>query len=133
MATERRVARLAEQIHHRAAEIIAHELKDPRMGFVTVTRVVLDQELEHCKGYWSCLVIDKERSLTAHADHRPGQGDLQVIDPVSDKEGRGGVRVLRLRGTHVLVDDGCDGGDGDLARLVVVGAAVGEGGYCGLS
>jgi ribosome-binding factor A len=79
MARERRVARLAEQIHHRAAEIIAHELKDPRMGFVTVTRVTLDKELERCKVYWSCLGSEKERSLTAHAlDHARGYIQREV-------------------------------------------------------
>ena len=79
MATQRRVARLAEQIHHRAAEIIAHELKDPRLGFVTVTRVVLDAEIEHCTVYWSCLGSEKERNLTAHAlDHARGYIQREV-------------------------------------------------------
>ena len=44
---ERRAARLAEQIREQVAELIASKLKDPRIGFVTVTRVELtsDQRL----------------------------------------------------------------------------------------
>ena len=44
---ERRAARMAEQIREHVAELIANKLKDPRIGFVTVTRVELtaDQRL----------------------------------------------------------------------------------------
>jgi ribosome-binding factor A len=44
---ERRAARLAEEIREQVAELIASKLKDPRIGFVTVTRVALtaDQRL----------------------------------------------------------------------------------------
>ena len=44
---ERRAARLAENIREHVAELIANKLKDPRIGFVTVTRVELtaDQRL----------------------------------------------------------------------------------------
>ena len=44
---ERRAARMAEQIREHVAELIASKLKDPRIGFVTVTRVDLtaDQRL----------------------------------------------------------------------------------------
>ena len=44
---QRRMARLAEAIREQVAELIASKLKDPRIGFVTVTRVELtsDQRL----------------------------------------------------------------------------------------
>lgn len=44
---ERRSARLAEEIREEVAELIARKLKDPRIGFVTVTRVEMtsDQRL----------------------------------------------------------------------------------------
>ena len=44
---ERRSARLAEEIREQVAELIGGKLKDPRIGFVTVTRVELtaDQRL----------------------------------------------------------------------------------------
>jgi ribosome-binding factor A len=67
MVNERRVARLAEMIHKRVAEILAHEMSDPRLGFVTVTRVDLDRELSVCKVHWSCLGDEKKRTLSEHA------------------------------------------------------------------
>lgn len=44
---DRRAARLGEEIREQVAELIAKKLKDPRIGFVTVTRVELtsDQRL----------------------------------------------------------------------------------------
>ena len=67
MVKERRIARLAELIKERVAEILNHEMADPRLGFVTVTRVELDRELTTCKVYWSCLGKDTARSLNEHA------------------------------------------------------------------
>jgi len=67
MVKERRIARLSEMIRKRVAEILAHELSDPRLGFVTVTRVDLDRELFVCKVHWSCLGGAKERNLSDHA------------------------------------------------------------------
>jgi len=42
-------ARLAEQIRGEVEEIVAGELKDPRIGLVTVTRVVLSGDLHHAR------------------------------------------------------------------------------------
>lgn len=59
--------RLAETIRHRAAHVILHELKDPRMGFVTITRVTLADDLKSCTIHWSVLGEASQRSKTAHA------------------------------------------------------------------
>ena len=45
----RRTERLAEQIREQVAEIISRDLKDPRIGFVTVTRVWLTGDLRSAK------------------------------------------------------------------------------------
>lgn len=52
---DRRIARLQEQIKERLAEILLRDLADPKLGMVTITRVVLDTEFTHCKAYWSVL------------------------------------------------------------------------------
>ena len=44
-----RVERLAEQIHEDVAEMVAGELKDPRIGLATVTRVELSPDLRHAR------------------------------------------------------------------------------------
>jgi ribosome-binding factor A len=45
----RRAERLARQIRDEIAELIARGLKDPRVGFATVTRVELSPDLRHAR------------------------------------------------------------------------------------
>jgi ribosome-binding factor A len=51
----RRVARLADQIRGEVAGMIAAELKDPRIGFTTVTRVESSTDLHHVRVWVSVL------------------------------------------------------------------------------
>lgn len=51
----RRAERLGEQIREQVAEIIGRALKDPRIGFVTVTRVRLSGDLRSAKVYVGVL------------------------------------------------------------------------------
>lgn len=56
MATPgRRQERLADQIRAEVAEIIGGELRDPRIGFATVTRVELSADLQHARVLVSVL------------------------------------------------------------------------------
>ena len=50
-----RALRLAHQLQQEIAVIIQRELKDPRIGFVTVTRVELSSDLHYAKVFFSCL------------------------------------------------------------------------------
>jgi ribosome-binding factor A len=63
----RRPLRLAEEIREEVARMVASELKDPRLGFVTVTRVELTSDLGHVRVYVGVLGSepDRERSLQA--------------------------------------------------------------------
>lgn len=45
----RRTERLGEEIKEEVAQMIAGELKDPRIGFVTVTRVELAADLRNAR------------------------------------------------------------------------------------
>jgi ribosome-binding factor A len=45
----RRAERLARQIRNEIAELMARGLKDPRIGFATVTRVELSPDLHHAR------------------------------------------------------------------------------------
>ncbi len=62
---ERRIARLQQQIKARVAQVLHQDLADPRLGFITVTRVLLDREIQNCKIYWSVLGSNTDRKLTA--------------------------------------------------------------------
>lgn len=61
-----RIERLREIIRETAAEVILHELTDPRIGFCTVTRVALSDDLSHCDIFVSVFGDDKVKSLTMH-------------------------------------------------------------------
>jgi ribosome-binding factor A len=60
----RRSARLGEEIREEVAEIIASKLKDPRIGFVTVTRVEMTSDQELAKIYVGVLGDEKQRKET---------------------------------------------------------------------
>lgn len=50
-----RPERVAEQLRMDVAEILQNDLKDPRLGLVTCTRVDLTNDLRHAKLYVSVL------------------------------------------------------------------------------
>ena len=57
----RRVQRVADLIKQQISNIISNDLKDPRVGFVTVTSVDLSQDLRHAKVYISVMGSDEDR------------------------------------------------------------------------
>lgn len=63
----RRPERLAEEVREEIARMIASELKDPRLGFVTVTRVEIAHDLRNAKVHVGVLgdAAERERSLAA--------------------------------------------------------------------
>jgi ribosome-binding factor A len=63
MANPRTIARLEARILERAAHCIEHELADPRVGMITLTKVELANDLGSAKVHWSVLGGDSERRL----------------------------------------------------------------------
>ncbi len=61
----RRTARVADLVKQEVSQIIQHEMKDPRVGFVTVTSVEVSIDLRHARIYFSVLgsQADLEASL----------------------------------------------------------------------
>ncbi len=59
MRRYKRSARVEDLLRQEIAEIIMHRLKDPRIGFVTVTKVELSDDLRHAKIYVSVFEEDK--------------------------------------------------------------------------
>lgn len=62
-----RKARLASLLHREIATCLQRELKDPRLGFVTVTRVELSDDLKKVTAYYTLLAPDSKRRLVAAA------------------------------------------------------------------
>jgi ribosome-binding factor A len=52
--------RVADQIQRDLAEIIAFELKDPRVGMITITEVQITPDYAHAKVFFTMLSDDKE-------------------------------------------------------------------------
>ncbi len=55
-----RVEKIQELIKEQTSEIIMRELKDPRIGFVTVTEVDVSSDLRNAKLYISIFGSDKQ-------------------------------------------------------------------------
>ena len=53
--SSRRSERVSEAVREVIAEVIARELKDPRVGMVTITRVDMSPDLRHARVHFSCL------------------------------------------------------------------------------
>jgi ribosome-binding factor A len=68
-----RTERLAHQFQQEIAMILQREFKDPRLGFVTITRVQLSKDLSLAKVFFSCLGDEKTRERSQEAlDHAAG-------------------------------------------------------------
>jgi ribosome-binding factor A len=65
-----RVERVAAQFQQEIAMILQQELKDPSMGFVTITRVELSKDLSYGKVFYSCLGGPDERAKSQAALNR---------------------------------------------------------------
>lgn len=59
--SQRRSARVADLIKQEISDIIQHEMKDPGLGFVTVTSVDISLDLRHAKVYFSTLGSPEEK------------------------------------------------------------------------
>lgn len=62
-----RVGRVGEQLKKELSQLIQTELKDPRIGFVTVTGVDVTNDLSQATVYLSVLGDDEQKSNTLKA------------------------------------------------------------------
>ncbi|RPH64280.1 MAG: 30S ribosome-binding factor RbfA [Burkholderiales bacterium] len=54
-----RSVRVTEQVHHELAELVRAEVKDPRVGMVTITGVELTPDYAYATVYFSVLPDDE--------------------------------------------------------------------------
>ena len=91
MPSSKRIEKLTKLILKRAGEVVSHELKDPRLGLVTITRVDLTADLRYAKIYWSVLGDESERSKSTYAlEHARGHIQSEI------------AHVLHTRVTPIL-------------------------------
>src|SRR5947208_16486332 len=68
--SERRRQRVAEEIQRRSSQFIREELKDPRLGFLTITGVDINSDLTHATIYVSVLGDENEQRQNMQALQR---------------------------------------------------------------
>ncbi|MET3440292.1 ribosome-binding factor A [Variovorax paradoxus] len=64
-ATPNRAFKVADQIQRDLTELIARELKDPRVGMVTIQAVEVTPDYAHAKIYFSMLTGDVDETTAA--------------------------------------------------------------------
>ncbi len=67
MVAEARARRLAERVKVIVAELLENGVKDPRLGFVTVTDARVTPDLREATIFYTVLGDDEERAATAVA------------------------------------------------------------------
>ena len=61
--SNQRPERVQEAIRQEISKIVHDEIKDPRLGFITITGVELTRDLRYARVYFSVLGEDKEKHL----------------------------------------------------------------------
>jgi ribosome-binding factor A len=122
-----RSTRLADQIQRDLAELIRRELKDPRVGLVTVTDVEVSRDLSHAKVYVSSLTDAETHEhtiaalqhaagfLRARLGHALRVRQVPELHFAYDESVERGIRLSRLI-DEAVESDQPGGSDGSPAR-----------------
>lgn len=70
MAQGARPERVGEEIRHELSDILAREVHDPGIGFVTLTRVKVSPDLQLVRVYYTLMGDEKARRETERALER---------------------------------------------------------------
>lgn len=92
-----RPARLGDQIREELAAIIAREVKDPGIGFVTLTYVKVSADLQVARVYYTTLGDPRARRETARA--------LDRATPFLRRQIAGRLRLRRAPELHFQYDE----------------------------
>ena len=71
--------RVADQIQRDLSEIIAFELKDPRVGMITITEVQITADYAHAKVFFTMLSDDKEAIKNTVAGLQKAAGYVRIM------------------------------------------------------
>jgi ribosome-binding factor A len=109
MANNQRAARVADQMREEIAQVL-RDLKDPRIGFVSVVKVEVANDLRHAKVFISVLGDDSVKTESM-------KGVQSASGHVRTELGR----IMRLRFTpelHFVLDESIEHGS-RIAKLLV--------------
>src|SRR5437764_15161793 len=103
MSQGSRPDRVADQIRAELAELLAREVHDPGIGFVTLTRVVVSPDLQQARVYYTSLGDEKGRTNTARA--------LDRAAPFLRRRIGSRLRLRRVPALRFFFDDSIAGQD----------------------
>src|SRR5262245_20050598 len=109
-----RTNRIDELVRQEIGAIVARDVHDPRIGFVTITKVETTPDLRHAKVWVSVIGQPKERTETIAALGR-------AMPFVRHELGRT-LRLKRIPDLHVELDDTAERGTRVLQLLDELGA-----------
>lgn len=68
-----RTLRVADQIQRELADLMQHEIKDPRVGQITITAVEVTRDYSHAKVFYTTLANKEDLFLVENGlDHAKG-------------------------------------------------------------
>jgi ribosome-binding factor A len=103
--TQGRMRRVDEAIRQVIGDALASDLKDPRVGFVTVTDVKTSSDLSHARVYVSVLAGLRSSRPAAEPEQEPEQTREQTLAGLRHAHGFLQRRIageLRLKRTPTL-------------------------------
>jgi ribosome-binding factor A len=104
-----RTLRVADQIQRELAELIQHEVKDPRVGMVTLTGVEVTTDYTHAKVFFTLLGTAAQQEAALHGlSHAAGFLRGQI--------GRR-IKLHTIPELHFVFDESVERGD-RLSQLI---------------
>jgi ribosome-binding factor A len=88
MAQGFRPDRLGDQIRIEISDLVAREVHDPGVGFITITRVKVTTDLQIARIYYTTLATDAARAATARA--------LERVTPFLRRQIASRIRLRRV-------------------------------------
>jgi ribosome-binding factor A len=98
-----RTSRLDSQIQQELMQLLQREMKDPRVGFATITRVETSRDLGHARVWVSVYGTDEEQAETMEA--------LRVATPWLRRQLGERLRLRHVPQLTVRADDSIESGD----------------------
>ncbi|MFZ5816396.1 MAG: 30S ribosome-binding factor RbfA [Bacillota bacterium] len=110
MASNQRAARVGEEMREILARLLRDEVKDPRIGFVSIVKVEVSGDIRHAKVYVSVLGNDQQK-----------KDSLKGLSSAAGFLRSEIAQVLQLRYTpelHFVLDESIEHGQ-RIAQLLV--------------
>ena len=98
-----RTDRLDSQIQQELMQLLQRDVKDPRVGFATITRVETSRDLGHAKVWVSVYGTDEERAASIEA--------LRSATPWLRRQLGERLRLRHVPQLSIRADDSIESGD----------------------